>query len=73
MMNPINQAQQFFNRTFLGTVTQKSTKKTESSSYIKMKLKQIAKRRTRNKIARKSRRYNRIHAGKKHCKIYMKG
>lgn len=73
MMNPINQMKQFFNPTFLGTITKKSTKKVESPSYIRMKEKQIAKRRAKNKVARKSRRYNRLHASDKHCKFYKKG
>lgn len=59
--------------TFLGSITKKSVKKTESTSYINMKEKQIAKRRARNKVARKSRRLNRLRVSSKHCKFYAKG
>jgi hypothetical protein len=57
----------------IGSVTQRSIRKTEAPAYINMKLNQIAKRRARNKVARKSRRLNRLRAGSKHCKFYAKG
>lgn len=39
-------------------------------SYSKMKTKQIEKRRQRNKMAYKSRRYKRIRANNLHCKFF---
>ncbi len=77
MMNPLTafpyKINPFGNSTLLGRVTGRSTKKTEAFSYVRGKEKAIAKRRANNKVARKSRRYNRLHAGKKHCKFYAKG
>jgi len=70
MMNPRTM---FENPFTLGSITKKSTKKVESPSYTRMKEKEIAKRRAKNKVARKSRRYNRLHASGKHCKFYKKG
>lgn len=53
----------------IGSIPQRINK-TETESYKKMKLNQIAKRRAANKVARKARRKNRLHAsGKKHCKF----
>jgi len=44
----------------LGSITNKSSKKTSSTNYLQMKAKQIAKRRARNKAAKKSRKQNRL-------------
>lgn len=63
----------FASNTLLGTVTGKSSRKTESFGYIRMKEKQIAKRRAGNKIARRSRRLNRLRVSNKHCKFHSKG
>jgi hypothetical protein len=55
----------FFGKSLLGFINQKKVK---PESYSRMKEKQIAKRRARNKIAYKSRRKNRIIANKLHAK-----
>jgi hypothetical protein len=47
----------------IGSITGKSIAKTTSYSYMRMKENQIAKRRARNKMARKSRRINRLMKG----------
>jgi hypothetical protein len=61
------------NNWLLGSITKKSTKKTEAYPYKRMKVKQIEKRRAKNKMARKSRRLNRLRDGSKHCKFCAKG
>jgi len=45
-----------------GFTSNRSSRKTKTSSYSRMKKKQISKRRIRNMIARKSRRINRLRA-----------
>jgi hypothetical protein len=66
---------QYYNNAFdltklMGTISQKSNKKLTSFNYLRMKEKQLSKRRAKNKIARKTRRYNRLQASGKHCKFY---
>ena len=59
-MNPfVEKATEFFgkNPNLLGTINMRRRK---PLSYSKMKIKQIKKRRAKNKLARKSRRINRI-------------
>ena len=61
------------NNTLLGTITSKSTRKVEAYPYKRMKVKQIERRRAKNKVARKARRLNRIREGSKCVKFYAKG
>lgn len=56
---PIGKWQDHFGKTILGWINQKKKK---SSSYSRMMEKRIAKRRARNKVARRSRRINRLTA-----------
>ena len=71
-MNPLNikglpqsNMASFFGKSLLGFINQRKVK---PASYSRMKEKQIAKRRARNKIAYKSRRHNRIRAKNLHAK-----
>jgi hypothetical protein len=50
----------FIPNKFMGLT--RPNKKKESESYSRMKINQIAKRRAKNKVARKSRRINRLRA-----------
>ena len=69
MMNPFSR---FYNpaNNFLGTISSKNKKKREAVDYVKGKRNAIAKRRARNKVARKARRLNQIRADKKCVKFY---
>ena len=69
-INPFNS---FDAPRLLGVVSSKSSRKIGSWNYGRMKEKQRLKRRARNKVARKSRRYNQMMASGKHCKFYKKG
>jgi hypothetical protein len=61
------------NNTLLGTLTGKNIDKVNRPNYLRMKENQIAKRRAKNKMARKSRRLNQIRQRGLNCKFNAKG
>lgn len=71
-MNPFehNEKPDYFGKNFFQGFIGSGRKNIKPSSYSRMKTKQIAKRRQRNKVAYKSRRHNRIIRNTLHCKFF---
>jgi hypothetical protein len=71
-MNPFehNEPTNYFGKNLISGFLGSGRKSIKPSSYSRMKTKQIEKRRQRNKVAYKSRRYKRIRANKLHCKFF---
>lgn len=71
-MNPFehNEPTQWFGKNLISGFLGRKNSYKSSSSYLNMKDKQIKKRRQKNKMAYKSRRYNRIRKNNLHCKFY---